>query len=219
MASYTVASDLEGTITAGETWRGMRDYLVENGYARRYRRFYLSRLPGLFLFRIGRTNIPAFKESWLLGLLKLFEGFTREEMDLMAKFVALETLWPSRRESVLQELQRHQSNGRSVVIVTGQFEPILTNFGRQMGEFNLIGTPLAYENGRFTGQTAAPLNVGPNKVAQLQPYLTDGKLAAAYGDTVSDIPMLELALEPVAVHPDEILRETAVNRGWRILDV
>jgi phosphoserine phosphatase len=218
MATYTVASDLEGTITAGETWRGMRNYLVENGYEQRYRRFFLRRIPGLFLFRMGRINDRAFKERWLLGLLRLFRGFTKDEIEMMAEFVVLETLWPARRESVIQELQQHQANGRSVVIVSGQFEPILAQFVYKMGEFETIGTPLAYENGRFTGHTAAPLNVGPNKVVQLKPYLTNGKLAAAYGDTVSDIPMLELALEPVAVYPDEILRETAVNRGWRILE-
>jgi phosphoserine phosphatase len=30
--------------------------------------------------------------------------------------------------------------------------------------------------------------------------------------------MLELAQEPVAVDPDALLRETAQNRGWRILE-
>jgi phosphoserine phosphatase len=218
MTQHTVASDLEGTITAGETWRGMRDFLVENGYERRYRRFFVRSLPGLFLFRQGWANERAFKERWILGLLRLFKGFDEAEMAAMAEFVAMNTLWPTRRETVVAELQAHQANGRSVIIVTGLFEPILQRLARELGGFGSIGTPLLFENGRFTGKTAAPLNVGQRKVAQLQPHLHDGQLAAAYGDTVRDIPMLELAREPVAVHPDAQLREAAQRRGWRILE-
>ena len=218
MASYIVASDLEGTITAGETWRGMRDYLVENGYERRYRRFFLRNIPRLFLFRQGWANERAFKERWILGLLKLFKGFDEAEMAAMAEFVAMQTLWPTRREAVVAELQAHRANGRSVVIVTGLFEPILQHLAQALGGSETIGTPLLFENGRFTGQTATPLNVGSRKVAQLQPYLHGGRLAAAYGDTGRDIPMLELADKPVAVHPDAQLRETAQSRGWRILE-
>ncbi|MCA9920525.1 MAG: hypothetical protein KC445_21370, partial [Anaerolineales bacterium] len=58
-------------------------------------------------------------------------------------------------------------------------------------------------------------NVGQPKVDKLQRL--PGKLVAAYGDTMRDIPMLEMAETAVAVHPDAILRETAVQRGWRIL--
>ena len=215
---HTVASDLEGTITAGETWRGMRDYLVENGYERPYRRFFLRHIPGLVLFRMGRVNEPAFKERWILDLLHLFKGFDESQMATMAEFVAMKTLWPTRREAVVAELQAHQANGRSVIIVTGLFEPILQILARELGGFGSIGTPLLFENGRFTGKTAAPLNVGQRKVAQLQSHLHQGQLAAAYGDTVRDIPMLDLAQEPVAVYPDAQLRQAAQRRGWRILE-
>jgi phosphoserine phosphatase len=219
MEPNTVASDLEGTITAGETWRGMRDYLVENGYERPYRRFFLRNIPALVLFRLGWANVPAFKERWILGLLRLFKGFDEAEMATMAEFVAMKTLWPTRREAVVAELQAHQGNGRSVIIVTGLFEPILQILARELGGFGSIGTPLLFENGRFTGKVAAPLNVGQRKVDRLQSFLQQqGQLAAAYGDTVRDIPMLELAQEPVAVDPDALLRETAQNRGWRILE-
>lgn len=218
MKPYIVASDLEGTITAGETWRGMRDYLVENGYERPYRRFFLRKIPALVLFRLGWINGSAFKERWILGLLRLFKGFDEAEMAAMAEFVAMKTLWPTRRQKVVAELQAHQANGRSVIIVTGLFEPILQILARELGGFGSIGTPLLFENGRFTGKAAAPLNVGQRKVNQLQSYLQQGQLSAAYGDTARDIPMLELAQEPVAVEPDALLRETAQNRGWRIME-
>jgi phosphoserine phosphatase len=196
----------------------MRDFLVENGRFRQYRRFFLRNVPGLFLFRKGWINERAFKERWILGLLRLFKGYDEAEMAAMAEFVASETLWPTRRKSVVAELLAHQANGRTVIIVTGLFEPILQHLAQKLGGFASIGTPLLFENGRFSGKAATPLNIGQRKVTQLQTHLQDGQLVAAYGDTVRDIPMLELALEPVAVHPDKELREKAISLGWRILE-
>jgi phosphoserine phosphatase len=77
-----------------------------------------------------------------------------------------------------------------------------------------MGTAITVENGRLTGEIIGQLNVGQAKVARLQQV---GPLVVAYGDTVRDIPMLSLAETAVAVYPDKLLRETAVQRGWRIL--
>jgi len=39
----------------------------------------------------------------------------------------------------------------------------------------------------------------------------------AYGDSISDVPLLELVGNPVAVYPDSQLWDHASQRGWRIL--
>jgi phosphoserine phosphatase len=43
------------------------------------------------------------------------------------------------------------------------------------------------------------------------------KVDVAYGDTWADIPLLKHADRPVAVYPDEVLKATALERGWEIL--
>jgi phosphoserine phosphatase len=40
----------------------------------------------------------------------------------------------------------------------------------------------------------------------------------AYGDSLSDLPMLEEVGTPVAVNPDSALRALARKRGWAIED-
>jgi len=40
-----------------------------------------------------------------------------------------------------------------------------------------------------------------------------------YSDSMNDLPLLEKAQHPVATNPDERLRQLAIQRGWRILDL
>jgi len=219
LGEQIVAADLEGTITAAETWRGMRDYLQANGRSAPFRRFFLRQLPRLVGYRLGLLrDVPAFKEGWVMGILNLYADMDRSQLEAMADYVAEAVLWPSRREAVVAELEAHRQNGRSVIIVSGMFEPILARIAARMG-VQAIGTPLLFVGNRFTGRPAAPFNVGERKVAQLQRLLANGRiLHAAYGDTRRDIPMLRLSQEPVAVHPDAALRREAEANGWRLLD-
>lgn len=210
-----VAFDLEGTLSSGVAWEGMRDYLQAHGEGATFQRFLRKNLLRVLAFRVGiLRDERAFKERWILGMMRLFAGYTPARFAEAAAWVAEQTFWPNRRVAVVEELLAHQENGRRVIIVSGMFEPILQQFAAKL-QVESIGTPVEVEDGRLTGEIVGQLNVGPQKVAQLQKL--PGKLVAAYGDTVRDVPMLERAETAVAVHPDKLLRETAVQRGWRII--
>jgi phosphoserine phosphatase len=212
-----VASDLEGTMTAGQAWRGMRDYLSAHGRGAAYKRFWRQQLPGYLLMKVGLRPMQPYKEQWITGMLRLFAGFSEAEFAEMAEWVVAREMWPQRRKRVLAELEAHGENGRTVIIVSGMAQPILDNFAARLG-IEGQGTPLVFEDGRFTGELAAPLNVGKRKVAWLQSRFGDGLLAAAYGDTAGDIPMLQMSREPAAVYPDKELRAAAEANGWRIVE-
>jgi phosphoserine phosphatase len=214
----TVASDLEGTLSAGTSWEGMRDYLIDQGQEQLYKRFFLRQMPRYGLFKLGLLSREVMKEKWIVGLLRLFSGYTADEMAEMGHQVVENVLWPRRRQVVVDELLAHRAQGRRVIINTGQFEPILAPLLLKMEGVEGIGTPLAYEDGLFNGQLGAELNTGPRKAEQLEPFLRDGRILAAYGDTAEDLPMMILSREPAAVYPDDRLRQEAESRGWRILE-
>ena len=100
-----VATDLEGTLTAGSTWRGVGRYLSEHGHRGRYRRFFWLRLPQVFLARRGIIDLQAFRERWMHDLTALLRGMSREQIEAMADWVFEQELWPGRRDDVLDELQ------------------------------------------------------------------------------------------------------------------
>lgn len=217
-AQEVAAFDVEGTLTTGATWAGLRAYLEANGRKEQFQRFLRRKIPGIILFRLHLIRDErAFKERWVQDMLRLFAGYSPAEWVEISQFVVAQALWPKRRPAVIAEIEKHKENGRRVLLVTGVVEPVLAVLSAKLG-VEAIGTPLQWENGRFTGETAAPINTGIRKVEQLEPFARDGQIEAAYGDTAADIPMLQMARHPVAVFPDKKLRKTAQAHNWRILD-
>lgn len=213
-----VAADLEGTLSAGATWSGMRAWLEANGRQSEFQQFLRQRLFQVVRYRLGLIrDVRAFKEQWIDALFKLFAGYSEAEFTDIAEFVVEQELWPKRRQSVIADFMAHTAHGRRLLIVTGVNEPVLAKFAAKLG-VEAIGTPLQFVDGRFSGDTAAPMNTGQNKVDQLQPFARDGRIHAAYGDTAPDILMLQMAQEPVAVFPDKKLKKTAVAQGWRVVE-
>jgi len=158
-----------------------------------------------------------YKNEWMRDLLSLFRGLTVEQFQDMSTWVVENELWPKRRSLVIKELFDHLEAGRRVVIMTGMYEPLLMALLQRLPGMEAIGTPLFFDDGRFTGELSGDFNVGERKRAQLQKFARNGKIFCAYGDTISDVPMLEMGEQAVAVHPDKGLKRLAAARNWRIL--
>ena len=215
----TVISDMEGTLSAGVTWKGLRDYLETHGRAPAVRGFIRRRLPQVALYRLRLLPNPeAFQREWLMGLLGLFAGMETAEFDHVSTWLVEQELWRKRRQPLIAELQAHLAAGRRVVLASGLFEPMLAKFAAKVGA-EAIGTPLRFDGqGRFTGELdTADFNTGELKAAQARHFIPpNGRLYAAYGDTAADIPLLHLAEQATAVCPDKRLRRAAQQQGWRI---
>lgn len=222
-APPVVATDLEGTCTAGETWRGVGRWLAAHGRGGRYRRFLVPRVAAIPLVRLGLVERQAFRNRWIRDLVRLLDGLSAAEVAALAEEVVETELWPKRRGAVLDELAAAASGGARVVIATGTYEPVLAAFAARLpggpaGPVGGLGTPLEIRDGRTTGRTAGPIGTGELKAARVRAFAGGARVVAAYGDSLADVPLLELADEAVAVAPDEELRPVALARGWRILD-
>ena len=217
MPGDVVAADLEGTLTDGETWRGIGRWLTEHGRRRAYRRFLVPRLPLVPLVRAGVIDRQAFRDRWMRDLAVLFGGSDADRVDAAAQWVVDEELWPARREGMLRTLAEARDAGARVVIVSGAFSPILDRFAERAG-VESVGTPLEIVDGMATGRLAGPVNTGHWKVERLARRIGTAPLRRAYGDSAADALLLAAAADPAAVTPDPALARLARQRGWRILD-
>lgn len=211
-----IASDLEGTLTTGETWRGLGRYVVEVlGRRVSYALFLVTHYPVAYMAKYGLIDRQGFKDRWIVDLAGFLRGLSLEELAHMARWVVDNELWPERRVHVLAELDAHRGAGKRVVLTSGTYQPILDEFASRIGA-EAIGTPLEMKDGDATGRILRN-NTGPVKAERLRQRLGDGALEIAYGDSDGDLPMLEIARAPVAVHPEPPLRAVALARGWRIV--
>lgn len=228
----TIATDLEGTLTTGETWKGMAAWMQAHGRAGQYQAFFYRQLPGAILARLGLGDKRAFQNRFMAGAAGLLAGLGQARLEGVGAWVVTNELWPKRRPEVLEEIQSALRRGERVVLCSATFQPILEAFARRLGEevadplagqagpvdqVVALGTPLEMVNGVCTGRTMGPIRSGQFKADQLEQFLGGQILQAAYGDTLPDLPMLELAQNPVVVYPEARLRQLAVARRWRVI--
>jgi HAD superfamily phosphoserine phosphatase-like hydrolase len=219
----TVAADLEGTLTTGETWRAVGRHLASEGAPSSYRWFLTRRIPELLAARAGLIDRRAFQNRWMRDLLTFFRGASPDEFLRVAVGVVERDLWPLRRREVVAALVDHHAAGERVVLASGTYQPLLEAFAARLaaeagGPVEALGTPVEVVTGRLTGRLAGPVNVGAVKARRLGELLGSERLTTAYGDTASDLPFLRLSDRPVAVHPDARLRSVARRCGWFVLD-
>ncbi|WP_413730223.1 HAD-IB family hydrolase [Sodalis sp. RH22] len=122
----------------------------------------------------------------------------------------------------VEALQQHKINGQVVVFISGSMLPLLKPLGRRLGADAILCTPLLLnDKGLLTGEIGEPQTIGMGKQRALLAF-SHGKninlmTSYAYGDDLSDIPMLETIGHPVCVGEYSNLAEYAEKNQWKIL--
>jgi HAD superfamily hydrolase (TIGR01490 family) len=118
-------------------------------------------------------------------------------------------------------IAEHQAAGRDVVLVSASGDEMVRPIGALLGITDIIATRMAIVDGRYSGAvefySAGPAKVvGVRRLAEERGY--DLTQCYAYSDSSSDLPLLECVGHPTAVNPDRVLRRTAVEQGWPVLE-
>ncbi len=117
-------------------------------------------------------------------------------------------------------VRRHQAAGHLVALLSGAPPFLLAPLGRLLGIGQVIGTPLAVEDGAYTGGLAGKHLYGPEKAALAarfaRQHAVDLAASYAYADHHSDARFLLLFGHPVCVNPTPHLRRLAARFGWPV---
>ncbi len=210
-----IITDLEGTLTTGSSWRGFRTYFNAHYSPLAYNLFFARFLPRFLLMKMGLLNRQKTMTAWMKAEIGLMQGMPIGEINAMAETVVYQAMWPKCRSDVLSELEKKRLAGAQVVVVSSAYQPIVEAFARKLGA-RAIGTQVIYEDGRLKG-IELPVNAYQHKVEKVRALFPTSRIIVAYGDTLSDLPMMEMSDMPVAVYPDKKLLRVAGERGWRIL--
>ncbi len=128
---------------------------------------------------------------------------------------------PAVYDEAIELIEQHRDAGDDIIVISSSGTEVVEPIGELIGADLAVGTQLAVEQGRYTGEILY-YAYGEGK-AQAMRDLAEERgydLAAsyAYTDSITDLPMLESVGHPTAVNPDADLRRVALERGWPILD-
>ncbi len=126
------------------------------------------------------------------------------------------------RKAVIDELCEHQDKGAEIVFVSGSFPDCLQPLADKFGVKHILATTLEQRGAVYTGNILDPQTIGDGKRVAMEAFLQENDVQAsdcyAYGDHISDIPMLAVVGHPVALVGDASLTDHAKNKGWRVME-
>jgi HAD superfamily hydrolase (TIGR01490 family) len=223
MSRVAAFFDLDGTLTTGHPYSTITRQRMRNPVgAVRAIMYLITHFAMVIPYKLGFLDRMKFFTSWGIDLSGLFKGARPSEVK--AEFQAsADDLLAEGRDDVLELLQKHQSQGHLIVLISGALLPLVQAVARRLGIDHVVATPLEERDGRYTGRMSGPMCFADEKGRQLTAYLesngldVDMRASYAYADRHYDASLLEMVGHPVAVYPDEGLLAHARERGWEII--
>lgn len=178
-----------------------------------YGAFLVKCLHYLWLDRQDRTRLnEVFYQS--------YRGLPSDEIESLAHECFETFIEPRVFDAAVRCIHAHQEVGRKVVLVTGSLDFLMAPLGRHLDADRVIATKLVSREGAFTGELEGKPLVDDEKARRVrqfaQLHTIDLQRSYAYGDSISDVPVLSIVGHPQAVNPDARLRKHARDRGWAI---
>lgn len=124
--------------------------------------------------------------------------------------------------SAVTALKMHQANKMLTVFISGSMRPVLSPVANYLGVTDILCAPLELtDEGLITGEIGTPQTIGNGKKEALINFCSQQKINAAdcyaYGDDLSDIPMLESVGYPVCVGKYTELARYGINQSWPVI--
>lgn len=207
--------DMDRTLVRKETASLYVRYQRELGEARR--RDLLRVTFWVAQYTLGVIDAPEVAKR----ALRSFEGISESALAMRCDDWFRRWVEPHVCDRGRRAVEGHRERGDLVAIVTGASPYAARPLARRLGIEHVVTSELEVdERGLFTGRYVAPLCIGEGKVERTKRFASELGFTLAeasfYSDSFTDLPLLELVAEPVAVNPDPRLRRIAVKRGWRV---
>ena len=167
----------------------------------------------LILDRISRTR---FNQVFYRN----YRGMDATEVKALSAEMFETYLRPKIFSEAVSQIQEHQEQGMAIVLVTGSLDFIVQPMANYLGVDVVLAPQLHEQNGRFTGELTTPPLIGEQKAVAIQEFAEQHEISLkdsyAYGDSQSDLPMLECVGNPVVVNPGKALRQKALDSDWEL---
>jgi HAD superfamily hydrolase (TIGR01490 family) len=161
-------------------------------------------------------------EGMRTALLELTKGWEAERVGRIVRETLEEVIVPIVYQEALELFAEHRAAFRDLWLVSSSGEEIVRPIAEHLGIPDVVATRAGVdEQGRYDG-TLEFYAYGPHKatairqVAEVRGY--DLAACYAYSDSITDLAMLQVVGNPMAVNPDRELRAAAQAMEWEVRD-
>ena len=120
-------------------------------------------------------------------------------------------------------VEDHRQRNHCLAIVTSTNAFITRPIADLLGVEHLLATEAEFDGQRYTGKYLGEPCSGAGKVQWVNEWAGRNGLSLAdswfYSDSYQDLPLLSLVEHPVAVDPDDKLRDHASLHGWPVMSL
>ncbi len=211
--------DLDNTLLAGDSDFEWAQFLIEKGVLDR--EVYEARNQQFFEhYKAGTLDIHEFLDFQL----KPLSRHPRRVLDEWHREFLRMRILPIITQKARDLVASHRDDARAIVTATNSF--VTWPIAREFGIEHLVATEPEQRDGEFTGGVVGQPSFREGKVVRVQLWLAEHGLNWGsfketwfYSDSLNDLPLLSLVTNPVAVDPDETLKEAALENGWMIISL
>tara|TARA_R110001592_G_scaffold89970_3_gene264646 strand:- start:11900 stop:12556 length:657 start_codon:yes stop_codon:yes gene_type:complete len=207
--------DLDNTLLDGDSDHAWGEYLVEKGIvdAKLYKQANDQFLKD---YQSGQLDIQAYLEF----ALKPLANRPLSELNLLREEFFETKIKPIMLQKAFELLKLHRAKGDYLLIITATNRFVTEIIANAFGVDDLIATEPEMLGERYTGKVAGVPSFKEGKITRLHEWLKGKQYelsgAFFYSDSHNDTPLLELVDFPIAVDPDDILRQTSQTNNWPI---
>jgi len=212
--NYVASFDLDRTLTGNNSGREIIRMAVRKGvlsYSVIIRAFVLS--------MAHRLNLRNTRET-ISNMALWAKGQPEDLLQDLCREAAIAGIIPSIYPGAKQEIEYHRKEKAQLVLLSSALAPVCRQVALHLGLDSVICSELEVAGGFFTGKSKGRFCYGEEKARKLLSYCEINHYSPSsawyYGDSYSDLPVLELVGNPVCVNPDKRLLALARKKGWQI---
>ncbi len=213
--------DLDNTLLNGDSDFEWSQFLIRIGVLDR-ELFEARNLAFYEHYKAGTLDIHAFLDFQLKPLSRHARKTLDEWHQRFMREQALGMITQPARDLV----NRHRAAGDVCVIITATNSFVTAPIAREFGVGHLIATEPEHQDGEFTGNVAGVPCFREGKIIRLENWLAQHGWnwssfadTTFYSDSLNDLPLLAKVKNPIAVNPDDTLRQHAAQYGWPVMSL
>ncbi len=207
--------DLDHTLIRSNSGRIMFRYAWKKGYVTR-----LDLAKGIYMSILHRFNLRDTVKI-MANLTKGLRGMTVSGMEEISGEIFSMFLKGELRPEIIERITVHRSEGKRIVILSSALYPVCKIIADHLGMDDVVCSELEAVDGIYTGRPAGRFCFGPEKAVRLQKFCTknsfDPGSSVYYGDSITDLPVMNAVGKAICVSPDKKLLNEAVIRNWEII--